>query len=64
MEIKGTTAVVTGAASGLGAATAAHLAALGAKVVGFDLQSSLPHAGTRKGVDLLPVDATDPGASR
>ena len=37
MEIKGTTAIVTGGASGLGAATARLLAAQGAKVAIFDL---------------------------
>lgn len=36
MRIDGAAALVTGAASGLGAATATHLARLGARVVGFD----------------------------
>src|SRR6185312_11695816 len=37
MEIKGQAAIVTGGASGLGAATARALAAAGAKVAVFDL---------------------------
>ena len=37
MEIKGQAAIVTGGASGLGAATARALAASGAKVAVFDL---------------------------
>ena len=40
MKIKGQTAIVTGGASGLGAATARHLASLGAKVVVFDLNEA------------------------
>lgn len=39
MIIDGQTAIVTGGASGLGAATARHLAALGANVVIFDLNA-------------------------
>jgi len=37
MQIAGTTAIVTGAASGLGRATAELLASAGAKVAGFDI---------------------------
>ena len=37
MDINGLAAIVTGGASGLGGATAAHLASLGAKVTIFDL---------------------------
>jgi NAD(P)-dependent dehydrogenase (short-subunit alcohol dehydrogenase family) len=40
MKIEGQTAIVTGGASGLGAATARHLANLGAKVVIFDLNEA------------------------
>ena len=40
MEIAGS-ALVTGAASGLGAATAAALAARGASVYGLDLEKAL-----------------------
>jgi NAD(P)-dependent dehydrogenase (short-subunit alcohol dehydrogenase family) len=45
MQISGSTAIVTGAASGLGAATAAALAGAGAHVVGFDLASGWERAG-------------------
>jgi NAD(P)-dependent dehydrogenase (short-subunit alcohol dehydrogenase family) len=60
MEARGTTAVVTGAASGLGAATAAHLAGLGARVFGFDLSTAATAAEPATGVTLVPVDVTEP----
>jgi NAD(P)-dependent dehydrogenase (short-subunit alcohol dehydrogenase family) len=44
MILQGTAALVTGAASGLGAATAAHLATLGATVHGLDLPSAIATA--------------------
>ena len=44
MRIAGTAALVTGAASGLGAATAAALAAQGATVYGLDLPSAIERA--------------------
>lgn len=52
MKIEGTSAVVTGAASGLGAATAALLASQGVQVLGIDLAVSIekadePGAGIR-----------------
>ena len=52
MQLDGTTAVVTGAASGLGAATAELLLARGVTVIGLDLpasieQASAPAAGLR-----------------
>ncbi|MEJ2889571.1 SDR family NAD(P)-dependent oxidoreductase [Actinomycetospora aeridis] len=59
MDIDGIAAVVTGAASGLGAATAAHLAARGATVFGLDLETSIAAAGpVPDGVTLLPADVT------
>lgn len=60
MEISGTAALVTGAASGLGAATAAALADGGATVFGLDLQRSIDQAGdgVPAGVTLLPADVT------
>lgn len=62
MQITGTTAIVTGAASGLGAATASHLASLGARVVGFDLEPSIASATAVDGVSYVAVDVTDPEA--
>ena len=60
MEISGTAALVTGGASGLGAATAARLAAAGATVFGLDLPQSIERAGDSvpDGVTLLPADVT------
>lgn len=60
MHISETTAVVTGAASGLGAATASRLAERGARVIGFDLEASI--SGATAPYDLMPVDVTDPDA--
>ncbi len=63
MDIKGTTAIVTGGASGLGGATAAHLAALGAKVTLFDLNVQLGQAHARAiGAHFVAVDVTDEAA--
>ena len=47
MDIRGKAALVTGAASGLGRATARHLAAAGAHVVLLDLESSDGEAAAR-----------------
>src|SRR4051794_2171066 len=58
MQIEGTTALVTGAASGLGAATAAALAARGATVVGLDLAASIDKASPTAGVRLIAADVT------
>ena len=60
MEIAGSAAIVTGAASGLGAATAKRLAEAGATVFGFDLQQSIDKAGQNvpAGVTLLAADVT------
>lgn len=60
MEISGSAALVTGAASGLGAATAKLLADCGATVFGLDLQQSIDKAGTAvpSGVNLIPADVT------
>ncbi|MEV0134412.1 SDR family NAD(P)-dependent oxidoreductase [Dactylosporangium sp. NPDC050688] len=54
MDLTNTAAIVTGAASGLGAATAAALTAAGATVYGFDLAD----------FDGIRVDVTDPDAVR
>ena len=60
MQITGTAAVVTGAASGLGNATATALAANGARVYGLDLPSSVEKAPEIDGVTYLEVDVTAP----
>jgi NAD(P)-dependent dehydrogenase (short-subunit alcohol dehydrogenase family) len=59
MELAGTTAIVTGAASGLGAATAAALAQQGAHVVGLDLPDAITDAPDAEGVEYLATDVTD-----
>ncbi|WP_021592105.1 MULTISPECIES: SDR family NAD(P)-dependent oxidoreductase [Actinomadura] len=63
MDVNGTSAVVTGGASGLGAATAARLAERGAHVVVLDLPES---AGTSVAADIggtfAAADVTDPDA--
>jgi NAD(P)-dependent dehydrogenase (short-subunit alcohol dehydrogenase family) len=60
MDIAGASAVVTGGASGLGAATARRLAAAGARVVVVDLQDDLGDAVAEQ-VDgvFVHVDVTD-----
>lgn len=62
MQLKDTVALVTGAASGLGAATAAALIAQGATVYGVDLQPSIDKAEAQDGVHLIAADVTDPEA--
>lgn len=59
MQIAGCSALVTGGAGGLGAATAAALAASGAKVVVADLKE-----GDQAGVTYLHTDVTDEGDVR
>jgi NAD(P)-dependent dehydrogenase (short-subunit alcohol dehydrogenase family) len=59
MEIAGSAALVTGAGSGLGRATAAALAARGAAVYGLDLPAALAGATAPDGVVLLPADVTE-----
>jgi NAD(P)-dependent dehydrogenase (short-subunit alcohol dehydrogenase family) len=54
MEIKGQAAIVTGGASGLGAATARALAAAGAKVAVFDLNEA-GAAGVAKDIGGIAV---------
>lgn len=60
MEISGTAALVTGGASGLGAATAKRLAENGVTVFGLDLESSIERAGDSvpAGVTLVAADVT------
>lgn len=51
--------VVTGAASGIGHATAARFAAAGDRVYGLDVKDTVP-----EGVEFLPCDLADPAAIR
>jgi NAD(P)-dependent dehydrogenase (short-subunit alcohol dehydrogenase family) len=61
MNINGASVVVTGGASGLGAATARRLAEEGAKVVILDLPSSPGEAvAAELGATFAPADVTDP----
>lgn len=59
MDIRDSTAVVTGAASGLGAATAAELVARGARVIGLDLPQVVHAAAPVDGVQYVSADVTD-----
>lgn len=60
MQVTNTAAIVTGAASGLGASTAAALAKLGARVFAFDLPAAIEPAPAVDGVEYVSVDVTDP----
>ena len=60
MQLNDTAAIVTGGASGLGAATAAALADKGALVFAFDLPTALESAPTVERVTYVAVDVTDP----
>ncbi|MCA1186669.1 MULTISPECIES: SDR family NAD(P)-dependent oxidoreductase [unclassified Saccharopolyspora] len=59
MQITGTAAIVTGAASGLGAATARALAERGAHVFGVDLPDSVTAAPPVDGITYTAADVTD-----
>jgi NAD(P)-dependent dehydrogenase (short-subunit alcohol dehydrogenase family) len=63
LDISGISALVTGAASGLGAATAAALAERGASVVGLDLPAAVERAAVERaeapGVRLVAADVTE-----
>lgn len=59
MDVTDTSALVTGAASGLGAATAAMLAGRGVRVFGVDLPAALENAPDVPGVTIVPADVTD-----
>jgi NAD(P)-dependent dehydrogenase (short-subunit alcohol dehydrogenase family) len=64
MKFDGIAALVTGAASGLGAATTAALTERGVSVYGLDLESSVRDATPSPGVHLLPADVTAEGQVR
>ena len=53
-----TTAIVTGGASGLGAATAAALAAAGSRVIALDLPAACESGPAVEGVQYVPTDVT------
>ncbi|WP_290657765.1 SDR family NAD(P)-dependent oxidoreductase [Kocuria sp.] len=59
MDFRDSTAIVTGAASGLGAATAAELVARGARVIGLDLPQVVEAAAPVDGVQYVSADVTD-----
>ncbi|MFE4668125.1 SDR family NAD(P)-dependent oxidoreductase [Streptomyces sp. NPDC056716] len=59
MRIDNTAAIVTGGASGLGAATAAALTEQGARVFVLDLAAGIENAARIEGVTYLPTDITD-----
>jgi NAD(P)-dependent dehydrogenase (short-subunit alcohol dehydrogenase family) len=60
MQVRDTTAIVTGGASGLGAATAAALVAEGAHVIVLDLPSQVENAPAVNGIEYVATDITDP----
>jgi NAD(P)-dependent dehydrogenase (short-subunit alcohol dehydrogenase family) len=60
MEISGTSAIVTGGASGLGGATASALAKGGARVFAVDLPLAIEQAPEVDGVTYVPADVTEP----
>ncbi|GAA1653446.1 SDR family NAD(P)-dependent oxidoreductase [Georgenia ruanii] len=62
MQITDTAAIVTGGASGLGAATASALAQRGARVFAFDLAMAIGEAPPVAGVEYVAVDVTDAAA--
>src|SRR5579862_5976550 len=61
MDFKGTSAIITGAASGLGAATARALSAQGARVTVFDLkEDAAKEMANEIGGNYFAGDVTDP----
>jgi len=59
MKLDGTAAIVTGAASGLGAATARALADGGAVVYGLDLPAAIDSTSATPGITYVATDVTD-----
>ena len=59
MQLDNTAAIVTGGASGLGAATAVALVAKGAKVFALDLAASIENTPQTDGIEYIETDVTD-----
>src|SRR3954449_6277647 len=64
MQLSDTSALVTGGASGLGAATVAALAGRGARPFAVDLPHAIERADRIDGVTYVATDVTDPGQVR
>jgi NAD(P)-dependent dehydrogenase (short-subunit alcohol dehydrogenase family) len=64
MHLENTAALVTGGASGLGAATAQALAEKGVVVYAVDLDASIAKAASRPGVEYVSADVTEPAQVR
>ncbi len=64
MQLDNTAAIVTGGASGLGAATARALAERGARVYALDLAASIATAADVERVTYVETDVTEPGDVR
>jgi NAD(P)-dependent dehydrogenase (short-subunit alcohol dehydrogenase family) len=62
MQVTDTAAIVTGGASGLGAATAKALAGQGARVFVFDLPAAVEGAPAVEAVEYVGTDVTDPAS--
>ncbi|HJR37101.1 MAG TPA: SDR family NAD(P)-dependent oxidoreductase [Nocardioidaceae bacterium] len=60
MQLENTAAIVTGGASGLGAATAEALAKKGVRVFALDLPQAVENATAPDGVEYVGTDVTDP----
>lgn len=60
MQLTNTAAIVTGGASGLGAATAIALAGKGATVFALDLAAGIEKAPKTPGVEYIATDVTKP----
>lgn len=62
MDVTDTAAIVTGGASGLGAAVARELAKRGSLVFALDLEQAVRAAAPVDGVTLVAADVTDGAA--